>query len=103
MTMCHWLFLHFYLGRNLLFSVDTASLPREKRVWQDENRGTIETYEDYKAYQWPEPEQIDELYLPQYEFLAKNLPSDMMIVAGTSGGILENVMWLMGTIPFFNT
>jgi len=80
---------------------DTAERPHQKRVWQDENRGVIETREDFENYPWPELDAIQETYLPMYEFVRKNLPEGMMIIGGTSGGVLENVMWLMGAVPFF--
>ncbi len=86
---------------NILSADDTAEMARPKRLWQDENRGVIETREDFEQYPWPDLDQIDEFYVPQYEFVKENLPSGMMIIAGTSGGVLENVMWLMGAVPFF--
>ena len=86
---------------NILLADDTAELPRAKRLWQDESRGVIENREDFERYPWPDLDLIQEYYLPQYEFAKKNLPDGMMIIAGTSGGVLENVMWLMGAIPFF--
>jgi len=86
---------------NILEAEDTAQLRRDKRLWQDENRGVIETREDFDRYAWPDLDRIPEFYLPQYEFLKENLPESMMIIGGTSGGVLENVMWLMGAIPFF--
>lgn len=41
---------------NLLTAEDTAPLSRGVRVWQDENKGVIETTEDFEAYPWPDPE-----------------------------------------------
>ena len=86
---------------NVILSDDTAPLPREKRRWQDENRGVIETREDFERYPWPDLDRIQEIYMLQYEFLKRNLPDGMMIISLTPGGVLENVMWLMGAIPFF--
>jgi len=86
---------------NVILSDDTAPLPREKRRWQDENRGVIETREDFERYPWPDLDRIQEIYMMQYEFLKRNLPDGMMIISLTPGGVLENVMWLMGAIPFF--
>jgi len=86
---------------NLLLAEDTAELPHPKRVWQDQNRGVIESREDFERYPWPDLDEIQEFYMPQYEFVRRNLPKGMMVIAETSGGVLENVMWLMGAVPFF--
>jgi len=86
---------------NIILADDTAERPHMQRSWQDENRGIIETREDFDRYPWPDLDQIQEFYLPQYEFVKENLPDGMMIIAGTNGGVLENVMWLMGAVPFF--
>jgi len=86
---------------NIRLSVDVAGLPRPIRTWQDENRGVIETREDFEKYPWPDTDTIQEIFLPMYDFLKKRLPDNMMIMGGTAGGVLENVMWLMGAVPFF--
>lgn len=86
---------------NQLTTVDTAELSRGKRTWQDEYRGVIESREDFEEYPWPDLDQIQEAFLPLYKFVRDNLPEGMMIIAETPGGVLENVMWLMGTVPFF--
>ena len=86
---------------NQLTTVDTAELSRGERTWQDEHRGVIESREDFEKYSWPDLDQIQESFLPLYKFVRDNLPEGMMIIGETPGGVLENVMWLMGTIPFF--
>jgi len=92
----------FFLSRdNILLAEDSAKMPHPKRTWQDENRGVIETREDFHRYPWPDLDEIQDAYLPMYEFVKKNLPEGMMIIPMTSGGALENVMWLMGAVPFF--
>lgn len=42
---------------NILQTDDVAHLSRGKRVWQDENKGMIETVEDFERYPWPDPEE----------------------------------------------
>lgn len=84
---------------NVLVARDTAPLSRGLRVWQDENRGVIEVREDYDSYPWPDPEEAVDYEL--MELLCKELPSDMGVVGGVAGGVLEHVMWLMGSKPFF--
>ena len=91
----------FLYRNNILLAEDTAPIPHIKRVWLDENRGYIQNREDFNKYRWPDLSIIQETFLSYYEFVKKNLPNEMMIGANPAGGILENVMWLMGTIPFF--
>jgi len=82
---------------NKLRTKDTAPLSRDVREWQDENRGEIETMEDFKAYPWPSPDEAADL--TYFEILERLLPEDMGIVGGVSGGVFEHVSWLMGLVP----
>ena len=82
---------------NLLTAEDTAPLSRGMRVWQDENKGVIETMEDFEAYPWPDPEAAVDL--TYFEILDRLLPEDMGIVGGVAGGVFEHVSWLMGLRP----
>jgi uroporphyrinogen decarboxylase len=75
---------------------DTAGLPMQERHWVDEERGTIETWEDFERYPWPEL--TEESYLP-IEHASKALPDGMKLIPLGPGGVLENVMWLMGYGP----
>lgn len=75
---------------------DTADLSRGDRTWISESRGTIESWEQFERYPWPEPR--PEHFLP-LEQAAKALPEGMKLVPHGPGGVLENVMWLMGYEP----
>ena len=77
-------------------AADTAGLPMAARNWVDEAHGTIETWEDFERYDWPAPRA--EHYLP-LESAAKALPEGMKLIPHGPGGVLENVMWLMGYQP----
>jgi uroporphyrinogen decarboxylase len=79
---------------------DTAALSRGLRIWQDESRGTIESREAFDRYDWPDESDVQDSYMTLYRLVEGILPEDMMIIPLTPGGVLENVMWLMGTIPF---
>jgi len=81
---------------NTLQAEDTASLPRSVRSWQDEHRGTIETREDFEKYKWTDIKSID---FSIFELMSKNLPDGMKMIPLGPGGVLENVMWLMGYEP----
>ena len=54
---------------------------------------TISNRTDFDAYPWPNMSSID--YSP-LEHVVKFLPEGMKVIASGSGGILENVMWLLG-------
>jgi uroporphyrinogen decarboxylase len=79
-----------------LETADTAELARGKRSWVDESHGVIETWADYEAYPWPAPGDFSTAPL---EVCGALLPDGMKIVANPPGGVLENVMWLMGYTP----
>jgi uroporphyrinogen decarboxylase len=75
---------------------DTARLSRGERAWVDESHGAIETWDDFERYAWPTP--TDETYAP-LDHAAKALPEGMKLIPHGPGGVLENVMWLMGYEP----
>jgi uroporphyrinogen decarboxylase len=75
---------------------DSAQLPRAKREWVDDNHGVIETWADFEAYPWPD---LSSISLRPLEVCASQLVDGMKIVANPPGGVLENVMWLMGYMP----
>jgi len=75
---------------------DTAALSRGQRDWVDEARGTIGTWEDFERYEWPRPN--DATFVP-IEQAARALPEGMKLIPLGPGGVLENVMWLMGYQP----
>ena len=65
---------------------DTASLAKEKRVWIEEGKGPIGSWEDFEKYPWPKPEEID---CSAYEFTSKNLPEGMKMMVCPSSGVFE--------------
>lgn len=75
---------------------DTAAMPHDERRWKDESTGVINTWEDFETYPWPQPEDVDYYNL---EFVGRHLPDGMQIIFLGTGGVLENVMWLMGYVP----
>lgn len=76
-------------------TTDTAALPRDGgRSYINEHRGPITTWQEFEAYQWPDPKQATTLGL---EWCEKNLPDDMCVIAGGGfGHIAEHLVWLMG-------
>jgi len=80
-------------GRPGLVAADTALYSRGERGWQDEHHGPITTWEDFEAYQWPDPAQAD---FGELEAYSKLLPEGMGCVTVLPGGVLENLTTLMG-------
>ena len=72
---------------------DTAHLPMAGRSWVQAASGTIETWDDFKRYRWPVP--TEDSYAP-IEQAAEAMPPGMKLIPHGPGGVLENVMWLMG-------
>ncbi|MBN1459439.1 MAG: uroporphyrinogen-III decarboxylase-like protein [Armatimonadetes bacterium] len=79
-----------------VFTTDTAGLSRGRREWVNEAHGAIETWEQFEKYQWPTPGSA--AYAP-LERAAAVLPEGMKLIPHGPGGVLENVMWLMGYEP----
>lgn len=79
---------------NWLATEDTAENKRASgRVFVDERRGPITTWEEFEAYPWPDPATARSTGLEWYE---KNLPDDMCVLGGLTGHFAENLSWLMG-------
>jgi len=85
---------------NIILAEDVATLKRPKRVWQDEYRGVVENRDDFEKYPWPDLSEVQDVYMFLYKIMARHIPEDVMIIPLTPGGVLENVMWLMGFVPF---
>jgi len=65
---------------------DTASLPRGERTWVEEGTGIISSWKDFEKYPWPSPSKVN---YSLYEFVAKNLPEGMKMMACPSSGVFE--------------
>jgi len=74
-------------------AADTAALSMGERHWYNAQVVTIADEADFQRYPWPEPAEID---LFRLRYVAEHLPRGMKILAMGGGGVLENVMWLMG-------
>jgi len=68
-------------------SAETAEqMGRNKRQWANMNNGPIQNRADFEAYPWPKVRDED-LWI--YEFVAKNLPEGMGILACPHSGFFE--------------
>jgi uroporphyrinogen decarboxylase len=68
------------------------SLPSAGRAWADEHHGAIMSWEDFERYPWPRPEEFD--FFP-FEYLSRNLPEGMGLIACHGGGVFEHLSWIM--------
>jgi uroporphyrinogen decarboxylase len=62
------------------------------RLWADEHQGAIMSWEDFEKYPWPAVEEFDFF---GYEYLSRNLPEGMGLVACHAGGVFEHLSWIM--------
>jgi uroporphyrinogen decarboxylase len=88
-----------FTRENFLVGADVAGVgnfPGGVRVWQDERTGPIQSWADFEAYPWPEPDRIPYSAL---EYLNEVVPEGMKISVNLSG-IFENSSWLMGLESF---
>lgn len=79
---------------------DTALLSRKERKWVEEAHGMISSWEEFEKYPWPSIENIDHSVM---EFVSKNLPDGMGILACPSQGIFEtglNVIFGIETLSY---
>ena len=71
----------------------TAMTTEGERSYQTASHATIINRKDFEEYSWPEMSSID--YSP-LEFITRIIPEGMKVVTLGPGGVLENVMWLLG-------
>jgi uroporphyrinogen decarboxylase len=74
------------------FSFKTGSVMRKSTVSLNE-AAVITGRESFNAYQWPDPEQIDTRLLHD---MAGQIPARMKLIITGPGGLLENVINLVG-------
>jgi uroporphyrinogen decarboxylase len=79
-----------------LISEDTAELSRGQRGWEDEHHGPISGWESFEQYSWPT---VEDASFADLEALAPLLPEGMAVTATLPGGVLENLIRLLGYEP----
>ncbi len=80
------------LPEKKLLAADPAPQSSKDRAWADEHNGAIMSWEDFETYPWPKVEEFD--FFP-YEYLSKNLPDGMGLIACHGGGLFEHLSWIM--------
>ncbi|MFH1824783.1 MAG: uroporphyrinogen decarboxylase family protein [Candidatus Firestonebacteria bacterium] len=84
---------------NFFFTIPQTHTGDTKEGKRDYVKGTdslISNEEEFEKYPWPDMNNID--FSPM-ERIKKMIPAGMKIIALSSGGVLENVMWIMGYEP----
>lgn len=80
-----------------LTAPDTAAeLARTQRSWEDEHHGPIGSWADFEQYPWP---QVSDSAFEDIEKLAPLLPEGMRVTVTLPGGVLENLIRLLGYEP----
>lgn len=79
-----------------LISEDTAGLKRTQRGWEDEHHGPITDWEAFEQYPWPV---VADASFADIEGLGPMLPDGMKVTATLPGGVLENLIRLLGYEP----
>lgn len=80
-----------------LASEDTATTQkRAQRSWEDEHHGPIGSWEEFEQYPWPE---VTGSAFEDIEKLAPMLPEGMKVTVTLPGGVLENLIRLIGYEP----
>jgi uroporphyrinogen decarboxylase len=64
----------------------------KERSWPDEHSGTITSRLEFEAYRWPEVKEFD---FHPFEYLNRNLPDGMGLIACHGGGVFEHLSWIM--------
>jgi uroporphyrinogen decarboxylase len=77
---------------NRLLAQDTARGSTRQRAWADEHRGSIQTWEDFERYPWPNLAEADFF---SFEYLNAHLPDGMGLMTCHAGGIFEHLSQIM--------
>jgi uroporphyrinogen decarboxylase len=77
---------------NRLLTQDAAPQSDGERAWLDEHQGTIMTWEDFEAYDWPGEREADFF---AYEYVDAHLPDGMGLMACHAGGMFEHLSQIM--------
>ena len=86
----------FPLVDSLISEDMAADLKRTQRNWEDEHNGPIQSWDDFGKYPWPE---VADAAFEDIERVASILPEGMKATVTLPGGILENIIRLIGYEP----
>jgi len=75
-----------------LWAHDATSVLGQRRAWADEHHGSIQSWDDFDRYPWPNIESMD--FFP-FEYISRNMPEGMGLMTCHAGGIFEHLSWIM--------
>jgi len=76
---------------------DTAAMSRGSRIWMEEDRGMVASWDDFEEYPWPDPDSVP---LWAYEYVSHHLPDGMGFLMCSGMGVLETVLnIIVGYVP----
>jgi uroporphyrinogen decarboxylase len=71
---------------------DTASGSEKLRAWADEHQGSIQSWDDFESYPWPEVRDMDFF---AFEYIDEHLPEGMGLMTCHAAGVFEHVSQIM--------
>lgn len=75
-----------------ILAPDPALGSAKQRAWSEEHAGSIQNWEDFERYSWPNIETMDFFAI---DYINANLPSGMGLLTCHAGGIFEHLSWIM--------
>ena len=79
-------------GERHIYTEDTAEAAVGERGWADEHKGPIMSWDDFEAFDWPDPAKAD---FHTFEYLDSHLPEGMGLISCHAGGQYEHLTRLM--------
>ena len=71
---------------------DAAPGSTQMRGWVDQHQGTIQSWEDFERYPWPDPNAVDLFVL---EYINDHMPDGMGLITCHGGGPYEHLSAIM--------
>jgi len=72
---------------------DTAEdLSKGDRIWFEETKGLMGSWEDFEKYPWPQLKDID--FFP-FEYVSTHMPEGMKMIISHAGGPFEWLSWII--------
>ncbi len=75
-----------------VWACDETSALGKQRAWADEHQGSIQSWDDFEHYAWPDIHTAD--FFP-FEYISRNVPDGMGFMTCHAGGIFEHLSWIM--------
>jgi len=80
------------LYRTYLITKDIGADKTKDRIWVDQHRGAIMSWDDFEQYRWPN---VSEMDFFKFEYLNNHLPEGMGLITCHGAGVFEHVSQLM--------